>query len=111
MGFAENVRSELDFQDIQIKELASKTGISKNTLEKYLSGKKAQPGIENAIKIAQVLGVSVEYLANGKKPDSDEILIPLIPNEYKRIIEQYKSLNQFNRKTVEDVLCSLATRQ
>ena len=51
MGFAENVKFEMDFQDIQIKELSIKTGISKNTLDKYLFGKKVQPGVENAVKI------------------------------------------------------------
>ena len=61
MGFAENVKFEMDFQDIQIKELSIKTGISKNTLDKYLFGKKVQPGVENAVKIANALAVSVEY--------------------------------------------------
>ena len=66
MGFAENVKSELEFQDIQVKELAARTGISKNTLDKYLSGQKVQPGVENAVKIAAVLGVTVEYLVDSK---------------------------------------------
>ena len=65
MGFAENVKFEMDFQDIQIKELSIKTGISKNTLDKYLFGRKVQPGVENAVKIANALGVSVEFLVFG----------------------------------------------
>lgn len=32
MGFAENVKSELSYQGLQVKELAEKTGISKNTV-------------------------------------------------------------------------------
>ena len=109
MGFAENVKAELDFQDIQIKELSSKTGISKNTLDKYLFGKKVQPGVENAVKIAQALGVSVEYLTQGDSEKGDHRF--LLPSEYKNIVDQYRRLNGFNRKTVDDVLHSLASRQ
>lgn len=42
MGFGENLHKELVFQDIQIKELAARTGIKKSTLDKYLSGNKSQ---------------------------------------------------------------------
>ena len=109
MGFAENVRSELDFQDIQIKELSTKTGISKNTLDKYLFGKKVQPVVENAVKIAQALGVSVEYLTLGAAANaSDETALTA---EYRNVIDQYRRLSPFNRKTVDDVLYSLTSRQ
>ncbi len=106
MGFSENLRNELDYQDIQLKELSQKTGISKNTLDKYLSGPKVQPGVENAIKIAEVLNVSVEYLVTGINPTNKLDLSA----EYKQLIEKYKSLNQFNRKTVFDLVDSLYKR-
>ena len=54
MGFAENLREELKFQDIQIKQLSAKTGISKNTIDKYLSEKRVQPGVENAVKLRKL---------------------------------------------------------
>ena len=109
MGFAENVRAELDFQDIQVKELANKTGISKNTLDKYLFSKKVQPGVENAVKIARVLGVTVEYLTLGSHSHENE-QYSSVP-EYSLVVEQYRRLNKFNRKTVDDVLHSLVSRQ
>ena len=109
MGFAENVKFEMEFQDIQIKELSIKTGISKNTLDKYLFGKKVQPGVENAVKIATVLGVSVEYLVLGdsKIGDKNGTLVP----ENKEILDKYCKLNKFNRKTINDLLDSLLNRQ
>lgn len=109
MGFAENVKFEMDFQDIQIKELSLKTGISKNTLDKYLFGKKVQPGVENAVKIAKALGVSVEYLVFGDSKIGDTN--SFISSESKDIIEKYAKLNQYDRKTVEDLLTSLLSRQ
>lgn len=63
--FRETLRSELDFQDIKVKELAVKTGISQRTLEGYLGARGSIPPADVAVKIAQVLHVSVEYLVTG----------------------------------------------
>jgi transcriptional regulator with XRE-family HTH domain len=65
MGFAENLRSELDYQGLFVKELAAKTGININTLNHYLSGKESMPRADAAVKIAKALGVTVEYLVTG----------------------------------------------
>lgn len=109
MGFAENVKAELEFQDIRLKELAAKTGISLNTLDKYLFGKKVQLGVENAFKIAQALGVSLEYLIEGKSEKSGDSIT--VQKEFKFVVDQYCRLNCFNRKTVDDILHSLVSRQ
>lgn len=99
----------MDFQDIQIKELSIKTGISKNTLDKYLFGKKVQPGVENAVKIANALGVSVEYLVLG----NSDIVGKNNTQSYENndILEKYLKLNKYNRKTIEILLNSLLERQ
>lgn len=110
MSFGENLRNELVYQDIQIKELSARTGIKKSTLDKYLWGKTSQPTVENAVKIAESLGVTVEYLVKGAQI-TDEKLKLLLPAEYRPVIERYKKLNSFNRKTVDDVLSSLVSRQ
>lgn len=106
MSFAENLRTELDFQDIQIKELSLKTGISKNTLDKYLSGPKVQPSVANAVKIAQALGVSVEYLATGNTK-----ILKKLPAEHEKLLATYQKLTAFNKRTVYDLLNSLSSRQ
>lgn len=66
MSFAENLKELLDSKDIEIKELAHGTGISKNTIDNYLSGQKSIPNAENAVKIAKHLGTTVEFLVEGK---------------------------------------------
>jgi transcriptional regulator with XRE-family HTH domain len=65
MGFAENLRTELDYQGLIVKQLAAQTGISVHTLNHYLSGKKSMPPADAAVKIALALNVSVEYLVTG----------------------------------------------
>ena len=74
MGFKEILKDELIYKDIQSKELALRTGISLHTINHYLASNGNAPSAENALKIAQALGVSVEYLMTGKNASiSDDI--------------------------------------
>lgn len=63
--FKDNLRDELNYQDITVKELSLKTGIPKPTLSCYLSARNTMPPADIAVRIAQALGVSVEYLVTG----------------------------------------------
>lgn len=71
MAFKDNLKAELTYQDIRVKELAEKTSISKKTLDNYLTKNSCKPSAENAVKIAQALGVSVEWLVTGKNYSSE----------------------------------------
>ncbi len=64
--FRENLREELDYQDMKVKELAVATGIPKPTLDCYLSARQVIPPADIAVKIARTLNVSVEYLVTGE---------------------------------------------
>lgn len=73
MSFKENLRDEMEFQDIKPKELSEKTGISVNTIRNYINGHNALPSVDVAVKIAKALGVSVEYLVLGKEEAAQKI--------------------------------------
>ncbi len=62
MGFRENLKEELKYQDIKVKELSAMTGIPKGTLDHYLAEKCTVPPADAAVKIANALNVSVEKL-------------------------------------------------
>ena len=64
-NFKENLRSELDYQGVTVKELGARTGIPVATLDCYLGSRATMPSAEAAVKIAQALHVSVEYLVIG----------------------------------------------
>ena len=64
--FKKTLRYEMDFQDIKLKELSIKTGISARTLEGYLGNRASIPPADVAVKIAKALDVSVEYLVTGE---------------------------------------------
>ncbi len=64
-SFKENLREELDFQGLTVKELSARTGIIKGTLDNYLGVRASIPPADVAVKIADALNVSVEYLVTG----------------------------------------------
>ncbi len=80
MGFRENLKDELKYQDIRVKELANRTGISKRAIDHYLAEKYTEPTAETAVKIAKELGVSVEYLVTGKNSEIPDTIKPEIIN-------------------------------
>lgn len=103
MGFSENLRELLDYKDIELKELSAGTGISKNTLDNYLSGQKSLPNVENGVKIARFLGVSVEYLVCGT--DNFVSLEPL-----ENVISNLKKLKKADYISVSNIIKSLAKK-
>jgi transcriptional regulator with XRE-family HTH domain len=67
MGFRENLKGELTFTGMYVKELAALSGVKKQTIDSYLKENSCIPSADAAVAIAQALGVSVEYLVTGKE--------------------------------------------
>jgi len=65
MGFRENLKSQLEYSGILVKELAARSGVKKKTIDSYLGTHNSTPSVENAVSIAKALGVSVEFLVTG----------------------------------------------
>ena len=72
MGFKENLKSELAYSGLLVKELAAKSGVKKHSIDNYLNKRGQLPTVEAAVRIAQALGVSVEYLVTGKEVQKPE---------------------------------------
>ncbi|MBQ4555222.1 MAG: helix-turn-helix transcriptional regulator [Spirochaetaceae bacterium] len=104
MCFAENLKEMLESKDIEIKELAYGTGISKNTIDNYLSGQKSIPNAENAVKIAKYLGTTVEYLVTGT------ILDNLQSQDISKTIKNLYRLNKTDLEAVKTIISSLAQK-
>jgi len=63
-SFRKILREELDYQGFTVKELAVKSGVAKGAIDSYLGKQASMPPADTAIKIANALGVTVEYLVN-----------------------------------------------
>jgi len=65
--FSQRLRSEIDYMGLTQKEFAAKAGIKKRALDAYLRTQQSMPPADTAVKMASVLGISVEYLITGKE--------------------------------------------
>ena len=108
MSFKENLKSELEYQGLQVKELAAKSGISRNTLANYLTGHNSLPTADNAVKIAQSLGVSVEYLMTGDS--STKSLIDSLPPKYRKLLKVFQALDETDQEAVLHLISILQKR-
>jgi transcriptional regulator with XRE-family HTH domain len=97
MGFKENLKSELTYQDMLVKELAARAEISRHTLDNYLNVRERMPTADVAVKIAKALGVSVEYLVTGDECGHDKTSLGA---EIRVLIQNFKQLNEDDRKMV-----------
>jgi len=66
-SFAKRLRSEIEYIGLNRKGFAAKAGIKIRALDSYLGPQQSMPPADTAVKMAAVLGVSVEYLVTGKE--------------------------------------------
>jgi transcriptional regulator with XRE-family HTH domain len=97
MSFRDNLREAIGYSGIEQKELAHKAGISLQSLESYLRVNSSIPSADKAVKIAQLLGVTVEYLVNGDKPSKK--ISSLVEPEIRHFIQIIKDMPG-NKKSV-----------
>lgn len=63
--FRENLKEQIEYKGLIIKELAAKTGISKRTIDTYVDNRAVIPNAEIAVKLAKALDTTVEFLVTG----------------------------------------------
>jgi len=98
-SFKENLRNELDYQGITVKELSARTGIPIASLDCYLGNRATVPSVVAAVKIAQALDVTVEYLAISKNASTTK-LDKELGRETRELINWVKNLNMEQSKSV-----------
>ncbi|MBQ5878095.1 MAG: helix-turn-helix transcriptional regulator [Treponema sp.] len=105
MSFKENLKAELQFQDMQIKELSLKTGINKNTLGNYLTGHNSIPNADSAVKIAKALNVTVEYLVTGEDSSISQKSPDLL-----NIIRTIQNLDSIDLNSINQLVVAMQKR-
>ncbi|MDR1419111.1 MAG: helix-turn-helix domain-containing protein [Treponema sp.] len=110
MGFKENLKSELNYKGMLVKELAALSGIKKHTIDNYLNSHNAMPSAEAAVRIAKALDVSVEYLVTGKENGRRINHSASSPN-LRLFLHNAEQLNVKNRKIALALLKTLIREQ
>jgi transcriptional regulator with XRE-family HTH domain len=109
MGFRENLKSQLQYSGLLVKELADRSGIKKKTLDSYLGIRGYMPSAEAAVSIAQALGVSVEYLVTGREC-RQERLLSSFPQDIQEVVCTLERMNAKDRRIVLTLASSLRDR-
>lgn len=97
MGFQENLKEAMYIQGCTTKELSRKTGINAGTISSYLKTKGAIPPVDKAVRMAEALQVTVEFLVNGF--NSPVPPIPVNP----ALEELVKVLSTFSHSDIQAV--------
>ena len=71
MGFSQNLKQELSYSEITIKELAALSGVNLHALNNYVC-KGQIPSVETGAMIARALGMTVESLVFGDAESKDD---------------------------------------
>lgn len=99
MNFWERVDDLLDRKDINKKTLAYEAGFDASNITKGIKNNNV-PSAETAVKIAQVLGVSVEYLVNGVDSSFPKTLKP----EVAEIVEEINHLEKEDLEAIKYII-------
>lgn len=100
MSFWQNVENELQYQNISRKELAAKAGFAVSGISLGINNGNV-PNAELAVKIADVLGVSVRYLVTGK---SDKIPESSYQTKLVQLINDLNKLSSYDLETVSYIV-------
>lgn len=96
--FYERIKDLLKENKKSLDDLMAIKGLSFNAKSTYFSMRQAHnlPRADDALRIADFLGVSVEYLITGKEPDSGQKINDVIDN-LKTSIESLQILKNQQR--------------
>jgi transcriptional regulator with XRE-family HTH domain len=108
MGFKENLKEQLSFSGMYVKELAALSGVKKQTIDTYLNVHNCMPSADAAVAIAQALGVSVEYLVTGKDARQKT---EKYPPEAKIVAEIIAQMEKKNRKMAVAIIKSMKKQE
>lgn len=101
MSFGENLREVMHLLDMTTATLSSATGINENTLNSYLKSDGSMPPADKAVKIADALNTTVEFLVTGfeKKNSAIQDFDIHKYNEYKETINILDKMKEKKRKS------------
>ena len=108
MGFKENLKDEIEYQGLMLKEIAEKAGLPPNSMSNYLKEKSSVPSADIAVKIAKVLNVSVEYLVLGKE-NKEQPNLPNYDSQIRKIADKMMNMSKKEKFLVESMVDAIET--
>ena len=106
MSFKENLKEAMFCKQLMTADLAAMTGINAGTISSYLKTKGSMPPADKALKLAQALDVSVDFLVNGfesNKPSSIQQKSPF-PIEVYKIAQDMTDLEKEELSAIHGIV-------
>ena len=97
MDFRTRLREQIDYLGLTDKEVAAKAGITKRSLDTYVGARACMPAADIAVKLANVLGVSVEWLITGNQNTAQN-------PEVQELISNYSKLSNHDKKLLLQII-------
>jgi transcriptional regulator with XRE-family HTH domain len=99
MNFWDRIQDEIDREKTTYAYIAKQIGKTESTVSGWHRGeKKIIPPANLAVKIAQILDTTVEYLVTGNPP------VPGISSEALRIAQKFDNLSPSGQKAAQSVM-------
>lgn len=109
MSFWENVDAELEYKGMTRKALATEAGFNLGNVGKGIK-LGSSPSADTAVRIAKVLGVTVEYLVNGtdsaaSKKDNNRLQKEMeLFRKYRKTVEKLDALPQGTKAPIVEMI-------
>lgn len=103
------IRELMAKENMNMTDLAKKSGLNRSTISRYLSGK-VEPKTEALSALAQAFHVDVVWLAGFAEPAVPDYLAKY-QNSEPILIEQYQILTDENKKQLENYMSFLLSQQ
>lgn len=84
--FWDNVKTILSQNKILQKDFADKLGYNLSTLKNQMA-RNISPSVDEAVKIAQALGTTVEFLVTGEESNKAQQELDILKQKLKELIE------------------------
>ena len=95
MDFRNRLREEIENSGLFDKEVAEKAGITKRAIDSYVGSRGCMPAADVAVRLARVLGCSVEYLVTGRDARQRHLDV-----KSRRIMQLFQRLSDEDQDTV-----------
>ena len=102
------IDNALSEKQITRAELSRQTGIPVTTIKSWISG--AIPNAEAAYKVAQYLGVTVEWLVTGIENKSENQNLKTYSEQERELIEIFRHLDERDKNAVLTLAQSLESQ-
>jgi len=104
------LKAELSYSGLLVKELAAKAEVKKHTIDNYLSVRGRMPSADVAVRIARVLGVTVEYLVTGQETQKNPQFAHFSP-ETRKMARVVEGLRPERRRLALSLVESIKTHE